>query len=111
MHQKGIDLSLQAAELIVANGGSTLLQAVASGNPCIGVPVAKDQAERIRRCVAAGVAGSAPLDGAAIAQAVLSLLDDEARLQALAARTVAVGLTDGVAVAVQALAALLPAAA
>ncbi len=46
---------MRSARLVVANGGSTLLQAIACGNACIGVPIAKDQIERTRRCVAAGV--------------------------------------------------------
>src|ERR1700685_1696980 len=50
-----------SALLIVANGGSTLLQAIACGNACVAVPIATDQAERIRRCVAAGVAVAAGL--------------------------------------------------
>jgi ADP-heptose:LPS heptosyltransferase len=42
---------MRGARLIIANGGSTLLQAIASGGACIGVPIAHDQAERIKRCV------------------------------------------------------------
>ena len=53
---------MRSARLIVANGGSTLLQAIACGSACVAVPIAKDQAERIRRCVAAGVAVAAALD-------------------------------------------------
>ena len=56
---------MRAARLVVANGGSTLLQAIACGSACIAVPIAKDQAERIRRCVAAGVALAAALDSGA----------------------------------------------
>ncbi len=50
---------MRSARLIVANGGSTLLQAIACGAACIAVPIAKDQSERTRRCVAAGVAVAA----------------------------------------------------
>ena len=35
---------MRAARLVVANGGSTLLQAIACGSACIAVPIAKDQA-------------------------------------------------------------------
>ena len=55
------------ARLIVANGGSTLLQAIACGAACVAVPIARDQRERIRRCAQAGVAVEAALDGARIA--------------------------------------------
>ena len=47
---------MRGARLVVTNGGSTLLQAIACGAACVAVPIARDQVERIRRCVAAGVA-------------------------------------------------------
>jgi glycosyltransferase involved in cell wall biosynthesis len=94
---------MRAARLIVANGGSTLLQAIACGNACIAVPIAKDQAERIRRCVAAGAAVPAALDAASIVHAAQRLLQDEPQRAALAERAARLRLADGVAVAVQAL--------
>jgi len=100
---------MRAARLIIANGGSTLLQAIAGGNACIAVAIAKDQAERIRRCVAAGVALAAPLDAPGMVQSANRLLQDESTLAALKARSAQLGLADGVEVALQALAGLLPA--
>ena len=100
---------MQGARLIVANGGSTLLQAIACGRPCIAVPIAGDQAARIRRCVSTGVAVAAPLDAAAIETLAADLLNDEPALRALAGRASAVRLADGCDVAVRALAALLSA--
>jgi predicted glycosyltransferase len=97
---------MRSARLIVANGGSTLLQAIACGNACVAVPIAKDQAERIRRCVAAGVAVAAILDAAGIVQAAERLLQNEPQRAALAARAARLGLADGVEVALQALKAL-----
>ena len=101
---------MRAACLIIANGGSTLLQSIACGKPCVAVPVAGDQNERIRRCVKAGVAVAAPLDAAGIAQIANGLLQNGTALEALAGRTVALGLGDGVAVALRAMAAFIPAA-
>ena len=98
---------MRGARLIVANGGSTLLQGLACGAPCVAVPVAGDQDERIRRCVSAGAAVAAPLAAAAIVRAAIDLLHDEAALNALAGRAAALNLADGVAVAVRAMAALL----
>ena len=46
---------MRGARLIIANGGSTLLQAIACGAATVAVAIADDQGERIRRCVAAGV--------------------------------------------------------
>jgi glycosyltransferase involved in cell wall biosynthesis len=94
---------MRSARLIVANGGSTLLQAIACGNACVAVPIAKDQAERIRRCVAAGAAVPAALDAASIVHAAQRLLQDEPQRAALAERAARLRLADGVAVAVQAL--------
>jgi glycosyltransferase involved in cell wall biosynthesis len=101
---------MRSSRLIVTNGGSTLLQAIACGSACIAVPIAKDQAERTRRCVAAGVAVAATLDTAAMVQAAGRLLQDEPQRAALAQRAAGLGLADGVELAVQSLARLLESA-
>jgi glycosyltransferase involved in cell wall biosynthesis len=101
---------MRSARLIVANGGSTLLQAIACGAACIAVPIAKDQFERTRRCVAAGVAVAAARDAAGIVSAVDRLLQNEPQRAALAGRAAGLGLADGVEVAIQALAGLLESA-
>jgi hypothetical protein len=98
---------MRAARLIIANGGSTLLQAIACGSACVGVPIAKDQAERIRRCAAAGVAVGAALGAPGMVQAAQRLLQDEPRRAALADRARRLGLADGVDIAMQALAGLM----
>jgi glycosyltransferase involved in cell wall biosynthesis len=99
---------MRAARLVIANGGSTLLQAIACGNACVAVAIAKDQAQRIRRCVAAGVALAATLDAGAMVQGANWLLQHEEERAALKERAAALGLADGVEVALQALAGLLP---
>ena len=101
---------MRAARLIISNGGSTLLQAIACGNACIAVAIAKDQHDRIRRCVAAGVALEAPLDAPGIVQSANRLLQHEDQRVALKRRSAQLGLADGVEIALQALAGLLPAA-
>jgi glycosyltransferase involved in cell wall biosynthesis len=101
---------MRAARLIIANGGSTLLQAIACGSPCIAIPIAKDQAERTRRCVAAGVAVAAALNSVSMVQAADRLLGDEAQRAALAARAAHLALADGVEVALNSLTRLLGAA-
>jgi len=100
---------MRGARLIIANGGSTLLQSIACGKPCIAVPIADDQRERIRRCAKVGVAVAAPLDSAAIVRSATDLLQNEPALGALASRAIALGLADGVEVAVRAIDALLAA--
>jgi glycosyltransferase involved in cell wall biosynthesis len=94
---------MRAAHLIIANGGSTLLQAIACGSASIAVPIAKDQAQRIRRCAAAGVAVGATLDAASIVKAAQQLLQNEPQRAALADRARGLGLADGVEIALQAL--------
>jgi hypothetical protein len=101
---------MRSARLIVANGGSTLLQAIACGNACIAVPIAKDQFERTRRCVAAGVAVSSACDAASIVREADRLLQDEPQRAALAGRAARLQLADGVDVAMQALGGLLESA-
>jgi len=101
---------MRSARLILANGGSTLLQAIACGGACIAVPIAGDQIERTRRCVAAGVAVAAALDAAGMVQAADRLLQNEPQRAALAERAAHLELADGVEVAIQALSALVAAA-
>ena len=98
---------MRGARLVIANGGSTLLQAIACGKPCIAVPIAGDQGERVRRCEAAGATLGAPLAAAALQAAAAALLEDAPALAELRGRAVALKLADGVEVAVRALDALL----
>ncbi len=98
---------MRGARLIIANGGSTLLQSIACGRACVAVPIAGDQAERIGRCVDAGVAVAAPLAADAMVKIAADLWNDGARLDGLAGRAVALGLADGVDVALRAMTALL----
>jgi glycosyltransferase involved in cell wall biosynthesis len=94
---------MQAARLVISNGGSTLLQAIACGVACIAVPIARDQPERIRRCVQAQVARPAALDAASIVNAAGELLSDDAARLSLAHRASDLKLADGVEVAMAAL--------
>ena len=98
---------MRAARLVIANGGSTLVQAIACGAACVAAPIAKDQAARIRRAVAAGLACGTPLDTEAIVRETRRLLRAPPALAALAARAAAAAFADGNAVAVAALAGLI----
>jgi hypothetical protein len=46
---------LARSKAVLVNGGDTLLQALALNKPCVAIPIAGDQAERIARCAAQGV--------------------------------------------------------
>ncbi len=107
--QSDLGVLMRHARLIVANGGSTLLQAIACGAACVAVPIARDQLARVRRCAQAGVAVEAALDGAHIAQSVAALWDDETARAALARRAAGLTLADGVEVAIGALGLLIDA--
>ena len=98
---------LRTAGLVLVNGGSTLLQAIACGRACVAVAIAGDQRERIRRCVAAGVALEAPLQERRMAAVALALWHDAAARAALAERARGLGLADGIEVAVAGIAAAL----
>jgi UDP:flavonoid glycosyltransferase YjiC (YdhE family) len=97
---------MRGARLVIANGGSTLLQAIACGAPCVAAPIAGDQRERIRACAAAGVAVEAAAHAADLAAKAQRLLEDEPARTALARRAAALKLADGVDVALDALASL-----
>ena len=94
---------MSQARLIVTNGGSTLLQAIACGRACIAVPIAADQPQRIHRCVQAGVAAAADLSTAGIVRAATKLLRDEAARAALGQRAANLKLANGVEIALNAL--------
>ena len=98
---------MRGARLVVANGGSTMVQAIGCAVPCLAVPIARDQRARIGRAVAAGIAARAPLDPGAIARAARGLLADEAARAALVHRAAATGFADGRAIALEGLEALL----
>jgi hypothetical protein len=105
--QPELGARLQRAALVIVNGGSTLLQAIACGRPCVAVPIARDQHERIRRCVDAAVALPAALDAAAIAGTALRLWRDAPARAALAGRAADLRLADGVSAALDGIAASL----
>jgi ADP-heptose:LPS heptosyltransferase len=94
---------LRRAQVVVTNGGATLLQAMACGAACIAVPIAGDQPERIRRCVRAGVALNAPLGELAMAAQAAKLLENAAQRAALVDGCRRLQLADGLVVAVQGL--------
>ncbi len=107
MAQGDLMALMRDARLVIANGGSTLLQGIACGCACIGVPIAADQKQRIDACVAAGVARPSDLSAADIAAGALELLGDETQRAALATRALQLGLADGIDIAMTALDGLL----
>jgi hypothetical protein len=96
---------MRHAALVVVNGGSTLLQAIACARACIAVAIAKDQRERIRRCLKVGAAIEAPLEAAAIVNAALALWADQGAREALARRAADLKLADGIEIALTGIAA------
>jgi UDP:flavonoid glycosyltransferase YjiC (YdhE family) len=97
---------MRAAALVVANGGSTLVQAIACGRPTLAIPIAGDQPARIARCVEAGVCVAASLDSLDMGRLAAGLMADARRRTALGERAAALGLADGLEVAVRAIARL-----
>jgi len=94
---------MSGARVIMANGGSTLLQAIACGGACIAIPIAQDQAMRVQRCVEAGVALRAELDAASMVRVARKLLGDESARASLARRASELKLANGIKVALNAL--------
>jgi ADP-heptose:LPS heptosyltransferase len=98
---------MRRARLVIANGGSTLLQGIACHAPCIGISIAKDQAKRVRQCSEAGLARAATLNAANIVSVATSLLDDDIARLALARRAGNLQLADGLGIALAAIESLL----
>ena len=98
---------MRRAQLVIANGGSTLLQAIACEAPSIGVAIAKDQVKRVRQCAAAGLARSATLNAVSIVRAASALLENEPARAALARRARELHFADGLGIALTAIESLL----
>jgi UDP:flavonoid glycosyltransferase YjiC (YdhE family) len=94
---------MRRAQLVIANGGSTLLQAIACQAPSVGVAIAKDQIKRVRQCAAAGLARGATLNAASIVRAALALLENEPARAALVRRSRELHLADGLGIALAAI--------
>ena len=97
---------LAEATMVVSNGGTTLVHTLAHGRPLVAVPLAGDQARRIRRAVRLGIAASAPPEAEAIAAEAAALLADPARREAMPMQIAKLGIANGVGEAVAALRAL-----
>lgn len=96
-----------AARLCVINGGSLLVQCLAQGAACVAAPIAGDQARRIEACVRAGLARASGYAAPALAASAAAALADPGGLDALRAAARALGLRNGVDLAVEAIDALL----
>ena len=94
---------LAGATLVVSNGGTTLVHALAHRQVIVSVPLAGDQARRIHRAARLGVAVAAPRDSSRIAQAALELARDPQRCERMRVLVDALGLVNGADVAVAAL--------
>jgi ADP-heptose:LPS heptosyltransferase len=94
---------MRHARVVIANGGSTMLQAIVCNAPCVAVAIAKDQARRIQLCAAAGIAVASPLHASQLAAIACTLAQDDTARNSLIQRAAAVGLADGPSVAVDAL--------
>jgi glycosyltransferase involved in cell wall biosynthesis/UDP:flavonoid glycosyltransferase YjiC (YdhE family) len=94
------------AAMVVSNGGTTMVHTIAHGRPLLAVPLAGDQARRIRRAVRLGIAATAPPDAEAIAAAAAELWRDKERQAAMSRRMGELGIANGVGEAVTALRAL-----
>lgn len=99
---------LRDARVGVVNGGSLMLQSLAQDTPCVAAPIAGDQPPRIAASARHGYVRAAALDPQSIAKAVLGLLDDESARNELRGRLVELDLRNGLEVALEGLARLLP---
>lgn len=94
---------LADALLVVSNGGTTMVHALAHRRPIVTIPLASDQDRRIRRAVRLQIARTARRTPEAIADAARALLDDAAGRTAMTTRVGELGIRNGVAESVAAL--------
>ena len=99
---------LRDAKVAMVNGGSLLMQALAQDAPCVAAPIADDQPWRIAQTASRGYARAASLDALALADATVTLLRDDAARAALRGRLVELDLRNGIEVALDGIARLLP---
>lgn len=85
---------IERSEIVLVNGGDTLLQAMVLGKACVTVPIAGDQAERIARCVALAAVRAPVPEGDEVVAACRALLTDAAARAALESRVRAIDLED-----------------
>ncbi len=83
---------LARSRLVLVNGGDTLVQTLALNRPCVAVPIAGDQAQRIARAVALGAVLAPALTE--VEACCHALLADDAALHAREAQVAAVGFQD-----------------
>ena len=100
---------LRDAQAGMVNGGSLLMQAIAQDTPCVAAPIADDQPPRIAETARHGYVSAASLDAAALADAMTALLRDGAARDELRGRLVELDLRNGLDVALDGIARLLPA--
>lgn len=97
---------LRDARVGVVNGGSLLLQAIALGAPCVAAPISEDQPARIAACAGQGLVRPAALDAASLVREAIALLVVSER-ESLRQRLDALALSNGLDLAVDALARVL----
>jgi hypothetical protein len=96
-----------AAQICVINGGSLLPQCLAQGAACVCAPIAGDQQRKIDEAAAQGLVRATAFNSGAIAAVTAALLADPAAVAGLRQGTAALGLRNGVEVAIEALAGLI----
>ncbi len=98
---------LRRAQVVLSNGGDTLIQAIALQVPAVAVAIAGDQPARIRAAVREGAAVQADVDPAQMLAAVSSLFADAAARERQQVAGKRLRLSDALSESVIALATLL----
>jgi len=94
---------LAEALFVVSNGGTTMIHTLAHRRPLVAIPLASDQDRRIRRAVRLQIAATATRTPDGIAEVAATLLREPGLRDAMTRRIAELGITNGVAEAVNAL--------
>lgn len=100
---------VQSAQMAVVGAGSLLLQTLALGTPTLATVLARDQSQRLRVLSERNAVIECAANAAALASAARNLWTDESKRTQLQAQARALGLSNGLNQALEALAALMPA--
>jgi hypothetical protein len=109
LHSDEVQHLIHGAELVVSNGGSSLMHALTQGKATVCVGLRSDQGRRIRAAARTGAAVSEIGAPERITKTATDLWQDTAARQQLVTRLAQLGLTNGLPITVRALRDLLAA--
>jgi len=98
---------MRDARFAITNGGTLMVQTLMQGTPCMAVPIAGDQSQRIAPYAARGMVVAQQLNPGAMVDSAVDVLQDESCMNKMRHSIADAGLTNGVPTALREIASLL----